>query len=70
MPPPVFAGHAGELEVPVVFPHEIMGGIALLAGIGVVLMILAAVGLWLLIRIDRRLRAGSPTRHESTPPAP
>jgi hypothetical protein len=37
-------------------PHEIMGGIAVLAVIGLVLIIIGGLGIWLLVRIERRLR--------------
>jgi hypothetical protein len=49
------AGHAGETGVPGMMPHEVMGGIAVLIVLGVMLVILAVVGVWLLFRIDRRL---------------
>jgi len=50
------AGHAGDTGVPGMMPHELLGGIAILAGIGLALVILLAIGIWLLIRIERRLR--------------
>ena len=50
------AGHAGETGLPGAMPHEIMGGMAALAGIGVVLVLLGAAGVWLLFRIERHLR--------------
>ena len=50
------AGHAGETSVPGMMPHELVGGIAILAGIGLALIILAAIGIWLLIRIERQVR--------------
>jgi hypothetical protein len=53
-----FAGHAGETGSISMMPHEIMGGMVILAVIGVVLVILGAVGVWLLFRIERRLRKG------------
>lgn len=37
-------------------PHEIMGGIALLVLLGLALVILGAIGIWILFRIERHLR--------------
>ncbi len=48
-----FAGHAGDLPP---MPHEIMGGLAVLAVLGIVLVVLGALGVWLLFKIERRLR--------------
>ena len=50
---PAFAGHAGDMTP---LPHEMMGGIAVLAIIGLVLIIIGGIGIWLLVRIERRLR--------------
>jgi uncharacterized membrane protein len=49
------AGHAGESGMSAM-PHEVMGGITILAVVGLVLVVLGAVGVWLLFRIERRLR--------------
>ena len=43
-----------------VFPHEVMGAVVVLIGIGTALIILALVGIWLLFRIHRRLEQGHP----------
>ena len=59
MSDPAFAGHAGDAGTPLVFPHEIMGAVAVLAIIGLLLIMLAVVGIWLLVRIDRRLKHSS-----------
>ena len=48
-----FAGHAGEMTP---MPHEIVGAFAILAIIGLALIILGGIGIWLLFRIERRLR--------------
>ena len=48
-----FAGHAGDMSP---MPHEIMGGIALLAIIGLILIVIGGIGIWLLVKIERRLR--------------
>ncbi len=53
---PAFAGHAGETGGPPFLPHELMGVLALVAGLCVVMLLVGLVALWLLIRIDRRLR--------------
>lgn len=54
--PQVFAGHAGDGGVPSAMPHEVLGGMALLAIIGVVLIVIGSIAVWLLIRIERHLR--------------
>ncbi len=41
-----------------VFPHEVLGAVVVLIGIGTALLILALVGIWLLFRIHRRLEQG------------
>jgi len=51
-----FAGHAGDAGLPPAMPHEVLGGMALLAAIGVVLIVIGAVAVWLLVKIERRLR--------------
>jgi hypothetical protein len=48
-----FAGHAGDMTP---MPHEILGAVAILATIGVALIIIGGIGIWLLYRIERRLR--------------
>jgi hypothetical protein len=53
---PAFAGHEGDAGSPMVFPHEIMGAVAVLGIIGLLLIVLAVAGIWLLVRIDRRLK--------------
>lgn len=37
-------------------PHEVLGGMALLAIIGVVLIVIGSIAVWLLIKIERHLR--------------
>jgi hypothetical protein len=58
---PVFAGHAGETGGSLMMPHEILGALVLLAGLGVAILLVGLVALWLLVRIDRRLHASSTT---------
>ena len=50
------AGHAGEAALQSPMPHEILGGIVMLTAIGVILIVIGAVGLWLLLKIERHLR--------------
>lgn len=50
------AGHAGDTEVASPMPHEVMGGIAVLIGLGVILVALGGIVVWLLVRIERCLR--------------
>ena len=50
------AGHAGEGELAVPMPHEVMGGIAVLIVLGVILVVLGVIAVWLLRKIERRLR--------------
>jgi hypothetical protein len=52
----MFAGHAGDAGLPSAMPHEVLGGIALLAAIGVILIVIGAMAVWLLVKIERRLR--------------
>jgi hypothetical protein len=52
----MFAGHAGDAGLPFAIPHEVLGGIALLAAIGVILIVIGAMAVWLLVKIERRLR--------------
>lgn len=51
-----FAGHAGETDLLSAMPHEILGGMALLAVIGMILVVIGAIGVWLLFKIERQLR--------------
>jgi hypothetical protein len=50
------AGHAGDADIAVPMPHEVMGGIAVLIVLGVILVVLAGWAVWLLRKIERRLR--------------
>jgi hypothetical protein len=50
------AGHAGDAGLQAAMPHEVLGGIALLAVIGIILIVIGALGVWLLFKIERRLR--------------
>jgi hypothetical protein len=50
------AGHAGDAGLVPAMPHEVLGGMAMLAVIGIVLIVIGAVGVWLLFKIERRLR--------------
>ncbi len=50
------AGHAGDAGLQAAMPHEVLGGIALLAVIGIILIVIGAMGVWLLFQIERRLR--------------
>jgi hypothetical protein len=48
------AGHAGEGGLPM--PPEVMGAVGILIFIGIALLLLGALGIWFLVRIERRLR--------------
>jgi hypothetical protein len=37
-------------------PHEVLGGIAMLAVVGIILIVIGIIGVWLLFKIERRLR--------------
>ena len=50
------AGHAGDAGLQAAMPHEVLGGIATLAVIGLILIGIAATGVWLLFKIERHLR--------------
>ena len=50
------AGHAGETGLQAAMPHEILGGIAMLAVIGMILIVIGVMGVWLLFKIERHLR--------------
>ena len=50
------AGHAGDAGIAGAMPHEVIGGMVILGSIGLALIILAAIGIWLLFRIERHLR--------------
>lgn len=67
-----FAGHAGETGSPLLFPHELMGAVAILVSLGIVLIVLVSLAVWLLYRIERRLRTYerglSDERRESSHP--
>lgn len=52
----MFAGHAGDAGLQPAMPHEVLGGIAMLAVIGIILIVIGAIGVWLLFKIERRLR--------------
>ena len=63
------AGHANEAAGPMVFPHEIMVAVVVLGLIGLLLIGLAVVGIWLLVRIDRRMKH-SAQQSEQPPQSP
>jgi hypothetical protein len=48
--------HAGDAGLQAAMPHEVLGGIAMLAVIGIILIVIGAMGVWLLSKIERRLR--------------
>ena len=50
------AGHAGDAGLQTPMPHEVLGGIAMLAAIGIILIVIGAMGVWLLVKIERHLR--------------
>ncbi len=52
----VFAGHSRDAGVQAAMPHEVLGGIAMLGVIGIILIVIGAIGVWLLFKIERRLR--------------
>jgi hypothetical protein len=54
--PRIFVGHAADAGLPSAMPHEILGGMALLAAIGAILIVIGAMAVWLLFKIERRLR--------------
>jgi hypothetical protein len=47
---------AGDVGIQAAMPHEVLGGIAMLAAIGIILIVLGAMGVWLLFKIERCLR--------------
>lgn len=49
------AGHAGETGLGIL-PHELFGAVVLLIGAVLFLIVLSALTLWLVFRIERRLR--------------
>jgi len=51
-----WAGHAGESGVVPAMPHEILGALSLLAGLGIALVIIGLVIIKLLVSIERHLR--------------
>lgn len=51
-----WAGHAGDAGGTVLFPPELLGILALLTILLTALLIVGLLALWLLVRIDRRLR--------------
>ena len=51
-----FAGHASDAGVQAAMPHEVLGGIAMLAVVGIILIVIGVIGVWLLFKIERRLR--------------
>ena len=52
----IFAGHADDAGLPSAMPHEVLGGMALLAVIGVILIMIGAMAVWLLVKMERCLR--------------
>ena len=66
------AGHAGDPGSASLMPHEMMGALALVAILGIATLIVGLAALWLLIRIDRRLRAAAKETRSSpnNPPPP
>ena len=65
---PASAGHAGEGGPVTALPHELMEAAVILGILGVILIILGLVGLWLLVKIHRRLKDGAPVRHNPHAP--
>ncbi|HXF92834.1 MAG TPA: hypothetical protein VNK46_08755 [Nitrospiraceae bacterium] len=53
---PAFAGHAGETGVGLPMPHDIMSGLALVAGLALLSLILLSLTAWKVRRIERRLQ--------------
>ncbi len=53
---PAFAGHAGEASVGLPMPHDIMSGLALVAGLALLLLVLLSLTAWKVRRIERRLQ--------------
>jgi uncharacterized membrane protein len=64
------AGHAGEGSL--LMSPEVMGAVGILIFIGIVLLVLGALGIWFLVRIERRLRRlesrDSSEAHSLSPP--
>ena len=52
-----WAGHAGDAGGSVLFPPELTGSLALISLLLAALVVLGLVALWLLVRIDRRLKS-------------
>ena len=66
------AGHAGDAGNASLMPHEMMGALVLVAILGIATLIVGLAAVWLLIRIDRRLRAAAkePRSFTDNPPPP
>ncbi|MEW6247009.1 MAG: hypothetical protein AB1555_09895 [Nitrospirota bacterium] len=52
---PAFAGHAGETGIALLMPHEMMSGLALVAGLALLSLLLISLTAWKVRRIERRL---------------
>ncbi|MGH7255143.1 MAG: hypothetical protein ACREI3_05135 [Nitrospirales bacterium] len=55
-----WAGHAGDMDIPVVLPHELFGWLVGLSLLLVAVLGLAGLLFWRLHRVERRLRALEP----------
>ena len=52
---PAFAGHAGETGVALLMPHEMLSGLALVAGLALLSLVRISLTAWKVRRIERRL---------------
>ncbi len=52
-----YAGHAGDMGGPLMMPHELAGGMIIVALLILAVLILVGVVIWRLVKLERRLRA-------------
>ncbi|MFQ5931445.1 MAG: hypothetical protein ACE5MM_03460 [Nitrospiraceae bacterium] len=64
------AGHAGEMEIQLLMPHELMGGIVILALLILALLVLIGFVIRRLHHIERRLLTLEQTRSPHAGEAP
>jgi uncharacterized membrane protein len=57
-----FAGHGAEGGPVTVLPHEFMAAVVVFSLIGLLLVVLGLVGVWLLVKIHRRLQRNDTER--------
>ena len=52
-----YAGHAGDMGGPLMMPHELAGGLLIIALLIFAVLILLGIVIWKLLKLERRLRA-------------